>query len=165
MYNEIGNINQCIRQRQQNATWTIGQCRRWHRQHAIGTTMGWCEWWCQQKSSVHHYFKKRKFITGTVVENDVYRNLYKKFGSLYLLPVVIRKSKTKDKERTFDKIYFDHLINDRRKKLIETGLKTFYKRTLSLLEKSSLLSNKCEILLPFNTQTFHHLHKAWNNFF
>ena len=101
-------------------------------------------------------------ITGTVVENGVYKNLYKKFDSPYLLPDVIRKFKTKDKEIKFDKIYFYHLIDSRRKKLLERGLTTFYKTTLSLLEESNLLSNQCKILLLFNEITMHHLHKAWN---
>ena len=65
-------------------------------------------------------------ITGTVVENGVYRNLYKNFDSPYLLPDVIRKFKAKDKELKFDKIYFDDLIDERRKKLLETRLTTFY---------------------------------------
>ena len=73
-------------------------------------------------------------ISGTVVENGAYKNIYKKFDPPYLLPDVIRKFKTKDKELKFDKIYFDHLINDRRKKLLKTGLTTFYETTLSLLE-------------------------------
>ena len=76
--------------------------------------------------------RKANKKTGTVVENSVYRNLYKKFDSPYILPDVIRKFKTKDEEQKFDKIYVDHLIDNRRKKLTETGLAVFYETTLLL---------------------------------
>ena len=88
--------------------------------------------------------------------------MYKKFDSPYLLPHVVRKFKTKGKELKFDKIYFDHLCDDRRRKLLETGLTTFYKTTLSLLEESNLLTDQCKILFPFNRQMLHCFHKAWN---
>ena len=52
--------------------------------------------------------------TGTVVENIVYRNLYKKINSHYLLPDVIRKFETKDKGLKYNKTCLDHQIDDRR---------------------------------------------------
>ena len=106
--------------------------------------------------------RNASIISGTVVENGEYRNLHKKFDSPYLLRHVIRKVKTKGTGLKFDKIYFDHLCNNRRWKLLETGLTTFYETTLPLLEESNLLSDQCKILLPFNKITMHHLHKAWN---
>ena len=102
------------------------QPNHWSMQKMTPTTRHWNQHWLIQMmmSTKKQVFtiasRNASKISGTVVENDVYRNLYKKFDSPHLLPRIIRKFKTKDKKLKFDKIYFDHLRNDRRKKLYET---------------------------------------------
>ena len=84
-------------------------------------------------------------------------NLWLNSDSRCLLAKMSRKFGS---EVVFEHVYLDHNAVARMKDAQESMLKELYNVTIPLLRKSGMLSDDCEILLPFNATTVYYLHKS-----
>jgi hypothetical protein len=102
---------------------------------------------------------------GTSVSDDIREareaimgnNLWLNSDSRCLLAKMSRKFGS---EVVFEYVYLDHNAVARMKNAQESMLKELYNVTIPLLRKSGMLSDNCEILLPFNATTVYYLHKS-----